>query len=159
MKAATVAQLKKELQYKDQEELVQLCLRLAKFKLENKELLSYLLFLADDEEDYVAEVKGDISHEFSEINTSSYFYMKKSVRKILRGLKKNIRYSGNKETEVRLLLHFCDELIAIKPSIRRNKMLMNIYERQLALVKKKIDALHEDLQYDYLQLLEAHQSN
>ncbi|NJB36533.1 hypothetical protein [Croceivirga sp. JEA036] len=159
MKAATVAQLKKELQYKDQEELVQLSLRLAKFKLENKELLSYLLFLADDEEDYVAEVKGDISYEFSEINTSSYFYIKKSVRKILRGLKKNIRYSGNKETEVRLLLHFCDELIAIKPSIRRNKMLMNIYDRQLAMAKKKIDALHEDLQYDYLQLLEAHQSN
>ena len=44
MKAATVAQLKKELQFKSQEEIMELCLRLARFKKENKELLTYLLF-------------------------------------------------------------------------------------------------------------------
>ena len=50
MKAATVAQLKKELQFKSQEETMQLCLRLARFKKENKELLTYLLFESDSEE-------------------------------------------------------------------------------------------------------------
>ena len=49
MKAATVSQLKKELQHRNPDELLQLCLRLARFKLENKELLTYLLFEADNE--------------------------------------------------------------------------------------------------------------
>ena len=39
MKAATVVQLKKELETLDPEHLKTLCLRLARFKLENKEIL------------------------------------------------------------------------------------------------------------------------
>lgn len=154
MKAATVSQLKKELQYKDQAELVQLCLRLSKFKKENKELLTYLLFEADHEEGYIETVKSEVDELFSEINTNSFFYIKKSVRKILRILKKYIRYSGNKETEVALLLYFCEQLKAFRPSIHRNTTLLNIYERQLVTIEKKIAALHEDLQYDYGVLLD-----
>ena len=41
MKPATVHQLKRELQTRTPDELLQLCLRLAKFKKENKELLTY----------------------------------------------------------------------------------------------------------------------
>ncbi|GGG40573.1 hypothetical protein GCM10011414_07580 [Croceivirga lutea] len=154
MKAATVAQLKKELQYKDSEELMLLCLRLAKFKLENKELLTYLLFEAEDEEGFITGVKETVDVQFSEINTKTYYYIKKSVRKILRGLKKYIRYSGKKETEVELLLYFCKKLGELRPSIKRNKTLSNLYERQLVLLHKKIGGLHEDLQYDYTKLLD-----
>jgi hypothetical protein len=153
MKAATVSQLKKELQHRNPDELLQLCLRLARFKLENKELLTYLLFEADHEEGYLETVKGVLNEQFSEINTSNYYYVKKSVRKILRGLRKYIRYSGKKETEVELLLYFCEKLIQIKPSIRKNRVLSNLFERQLIAVEKKIGNLHEDLQYDYGLLL------
>ncbi|MEM9142481.1 MAG: hypothetical protein AAGA86_05795, partial [Bacteroidota bacterium] len=59
MKAATVAQLKKELQHRPPDELLQLCLRLARFKKENKELLTYLLFEAHDEAGYIALVKAE----------------------------------------------------------------------------------------------------
>ena len=149
MKAATVSQLKKELQYKDQSDLINLCLRLSKFKKENKELLTYLLFESDDEEGYIVTVKDQIDELFSEINTNSYFYIKKSVRKILRILKKYIRYSGEKETEVVLLLYFCEKLKEFRPSIRRNTTLMNLYERQLVFIEKRIGLLHEDLQYDF----------
>jgi len=149
MKAATVSQLKKELQHRNPDELLALCLRLARFKLENKELLTYLLFESDDEEGYMETVKSLMDLQFSEINTSNYYYVKKSVRKILRGLRKYIRYSGKKETEVELLLYFCRQLKDLKPSIQRNRMLSNLYERQLLGIKKKISALHEDLQYDY----------
>lgn len=154
MKAATVVQLKKELQHKDSEELLQLCLRLARFKKENKELLTYLLFESDSEEGYIETVKTEVDEQFKLINTTSYFYIKKSVRKILRILKKYVRYSGNKETEVALLLYFCEKLKDFSPSIQRNTTLMNLYERQLALIGKKITLLHEDLQYDYGLLLE-----
>ncbi len=153
MKAATISQLKKELQHQNPDELLQLCLRLARFKMENKELLTYLLFEAHDEEGYLTTVKRLMDEQFSEINTASYHYIKKSVRKILRGLRKHIRYSGKKETEVELLLYFCEKLNGVRPSIHQNKVLSNLYERQLTALEKKIEALHEDLQYDYGLLL------
>ena len=154
MKAATVAQIKKELQFKSQEDVMQLCLRLARFKKENKELLTYLLFESDSEEGYIETVKEEMDAMFADININSYFYIKKSVRKILRTLKKYIRYSGNKATEVELLLYFCEKLKSFQPSIQRNTTLKNLYQRQLDYVQKKIPALHEDLQHDYSLILE-----
>ncbi|PWL39642.1 hypothetical protein DKG77_02080 [Flagellimonas aquimarina] len=154
MKAATVVQLKKELQQRNPEELLSLCLRLARFKKENKELLTYLLFEAGHEDGYIETVKNEIDELFSDINTNSFFYIKKSVRKILRNLKKYIRYSGNKETEVELLLYFCQKLKEFRPSMNNNITLRNLYDRQLAFIAKKVDALHEDLQYDYGLVLE-----
>src|SRR6056297_1426300 len=155
MKAATVVQIKKELQQRNPEELLELCLRLSKFKKENKELLTYLLFESDYETGYIEGLKTEIDQEFASINTNSYYYIKKSVRKILRNVKKYIRYSGNKETEVDLLLYFCKKLKELKPSITRNTTLLNLYERQLLYIEKKITLLHADLQYDYgLQVAE-----
>jgi hypothetical protein len=154
MKAATVKQLKDELKHSSQEELMNLCLRLSRFKKENKELLTYLLFEASDEEQYIQGIQEEIDALFLDINTNSYFYIKKSVRKILRLIKKYSRYSLKKETEIELLLYFCAQLKEFKPSIKRNVTLTNIYERQIAYIKKHIEALHEDLQYDYRLKLE-----
>jgi len=149
MKPATVAQLKKELTYRSSDELEALCLRLARFKLENKELLTYLLFESEDEASYIRAIKVEVNEQLSEINTSSYYFIKKSIRKVLRTVKKYIRYTQNKETEVELLLYFCEQLNDFTPSIKRNTTLVNLYERQLLYIEKKIDVLHEDLQYDY----------
>jgi len=149
MKAATVKQLKDELKYSSNDELINLCLRLSRFKKENKELLTYLLFEANNESGYIESIKKEIDEQFELININSYFYIKKSIRKILRNIKKYIRYSLKKETEVELLLYFCIKLKTFKPSINRNVTLTNIYNRQLEFIKKKITALHEDLQYDY----------
>lgn len=149
MKTASIVDIKKELTHKSYEELADLCLRLSKFKKENKELLTYLLFESHDEDGYIQSVKNYIDEEFATINTTSYFYIKKSVRKILRNIKKYTRYSLKKETEVELLIYFCEILKDFKPSIKHNVTLMNIYERQLVLAKKIIATLHEDLQYDF----------
>ncbi|CAN5381244.1 hypothetical protein BH23BAC2_BH23BAC2_05770 [soil metagenome] len=149
MKTATVSQLKKELSYRSPEELLELCLRLSKFKKENKELLTYLLFESIDEAEYIQNIKDEIDLEFKNINTKNFFYIKKSVRKILRSIKKYSRYSLKKETEAELLLYFCGKLKNFKPSIKRNPVLINLYQRQLLAVKKLISGLHEDLQYDY----------
>jgi hypothetical protein len=80
--------------------------------------------------------------------------MRKSVRKILKDVKKYIRYSQKKETEVELLLDFCRQIKALSPPISKDKTLQNIFDRQLTLVRKTIDTLHEDLQYDFNQQLE-----
>lgn len=155
MKPATVAQIKKELKFRSSEELEALCLRLARFKKENKEVLTYLLFESDDEEAYVSQVKEHIQQSFSEINASSFYYVKKSIRKILRETKKYIRYSSVKETEVELLLYFCQTLKEFRPSIKNSVTMVNLYKRQLDLIQKKITTLHEDLQYDYTLEIEA----
>ena len=154
MKTATVNELKKEIQHLSQTELIEAVLVLSKFKKENKELLTYLLFEASDEAGFIEGVKKEISNEFSTINCNSYFYMKKSVRKILRITKKYIRYSKNKETEIELLLYFCKELKNLKPSIYKNISLNNIYDRQITFIKKNLTKLHEDLQYDYNLMLD-----
>lgn len=153
MKTATVRQLRSELETCNRDELIDLCLRLSKFKKENKELLTYLLFEASDEDNFIAIVKSEMQEQFQQINTTTYYYIKKSVRKILRSAKKYIRYSGKKETEVELLLYFCEELKNLEPSIKHNTTLLNLYDRQIAIITKSIAALHEDLQYDYNQLL------
>ncbi len=149
MKAASLKEVKTELSHKTPQELMDLCLRLSRFKKENKELLTYLLFEFSDEEGYIKGIKTAMDLEFEAINTDSYFYMRKSIRKILRLIKKYIRYSQNKETEVELLLYFCNRLHSFSPSIKDSKALVNLYQRNIDFIKKKVALLHEDLQYDF----------
>jgi len=149
MQAARITHLKRELNNRSPEELIEICLRMAKFKKENKELLTYLLFEAIDEEGFIRSVKSEIDRQFEEISTNRYYYVKKSVRKILRNVKKYIRYSKKKETEVELLLHFCRQLKNRQPRAFRYKVLNNMFFRQVDLIKKRIEKLHEDLQADY----------
>lgn len=153
MKAVSLKEIKTELQHRSKEELLQLCLHLTKFKKENKELLTYLLIESDYEEGYRDTVKAEVDELFLTINTASYFYMKKTIRKILRIVKTNIRYSKNKETEVELLLYFLSKLKEVRPSIKYSIVLKNLYVRELLAIEKKVLKLHEDLQYDYEQTI------
>jgi hypothetical protein len=149
MKTVTVKELSQELSYRTPKELRDLCLRLSRFKKENKELLTYLLFESADELSYVNSVKKDLDEEFDQINRTSYYFIRKGVRKILKNTRKYIRYSQKKQTEVDLLLHFCTRLKSLSPPIQRNTSLMTLYNRQIDTIIKKVSVLHEDLQYDY----------
>ena len=149
MKAVTAKQLKDELTHKSANELKELCLHLSRFKKENKELLTYLLFESHNEEGYIQSIKEQMDDQFLDINTKSFFYIRKSVRKILSLTKKYIRYSKNKETETDLLLYFCKKLKAMKPSMKNSQRLQNVFDSQIKMIKKAIEKLHEDLQYDY----------
>ncbi len=149
MKAVTVKIIKDELNHRNSKELIDLCLRLSKFKKENKELLTYLLFESHNEEGFIQSVKDQMDELFDQINVNSYFYIRKSTRKILTLTKKFIRYSQKKETEVELLLYFCSKLKSFRPSIKNSVRLQNIYDRQITSIEKTLKTLHEDLQYDY----------
>jgi len=154
MKAASVRELRQELSRRSSKDLIELCLRLAKFKKDNKELLTYLLFEAADETTYINSVKTEIDEQFAQMNRKNYYFIKKSVRKILRQVKKYIRYSQQRETEIELLLYFCRKLRTMTPSISRSRMLLNLYDRQVKQIRKVLEKLHEDLQYDYQQEVE-----
>ena len=131
MKAVTIKQLKDELTHKSANELKDLCLHLSRFKKENKELLVYLLFESHNEDAYIQSIKEQMDLQFSEINIKSFFYIRKSVRKILTLTKKYIRYSKKKETETELLLYFCKKLKNFKPSIQRSQRLQNVFDASL----------------------------
>jgi hypothetical protein len=154
MKTATIKEIKDELKHFSKDELLEFCLRLGKFKKENKELLTYLLFEASNEAYYVEGLKQTIDLQFEQVNTKTYYFIKKSVRKILREIKKHIRYSKNKETAVELLIYFCNKLASFNPSMNKSIALRNIYDRQMILINKTIKELDEDLQYDYRRELE-----
>lgn len=153
MKAATISELKSELVNIPGDRLIDLCLRLAKFKKENKELLTYLLFEAFDEPAFVENIKKDMLQQFEEINTTSLYFVKKSLRKILRTLNKYIRYTGSAETEAELLLFFCTTLKNSGIPIEKNPVIKNMYQNQLKKTAKTIAAMHEDLQYEYAKQL------
>jgi Zn finger protein HypA/HybF involved in hydrogenase expression len=149
MKPASLADIKKELKTRNPDEIMQICLRLGRFKKDNKELLTYLLFDAQDEQAYIESIKYEIEDMMEEINTSHIYYAKKGLQKILRGLNKYIRYSGNKQTEVEVLLYFCQSIKKSGIAIKRSTTLENMYNRQIVKLKKALSTLHEDIQADY----------
>ncbi|WP_228851303.1 hypothetical protein [Aegicerativicinus sediminis] len=149
MKPASLAQIRKELKYLSEDQLRELCLRLARFKIDNKELLTYCLFESENEESYVAAISDYIDTSFEEINTKNYYYIKKSIRKILRQLRKFIRYSGKKETEFLIHLKFAQALLELNPSIFNNNSLTKLYLREIQILKSTLKKLHEDLQFEY----------
>ncbi len=153
MRSASVQDIKQELSQMPAKDLVNLCLRLARFKKENKELLTYLLFEAHDEAGYIKEVKEEMDQHFEEINRSHFYFIKKSLRKILRIVTKHVRYMGSKQAEADLLIHFCVRFQEMNIPYEQSPMLLNLYNTQIKKLQATIKGLHEDLQYDYLRQL------
>jgi hypothetical protein len=151
MKASTIQEIKQELLLLSTPKLTDLCLRLARFKKENKELLAYLLFEADDEQGYIDGVKKQVDEQFSEITNTNLYFIKKSLRKILRVTNKYIRYTGSKQAEVELLLYFCIKVKESGIPFGKSPALVNLYYGQVKKIRKTLESLHEDLQYDYLR--------
>jgi hypothetical protein len=155
MKAASLQEIKQELKERTPAQVVELCLRLGRFKKENKELLTYLLFEAADQQQYIRSVKEEMETGFDAINRSSLYIAKKSLRKILRITNKYIRYTGDKVVETELLLHYCALLQNSRIAYHKSTALVKLRQGQLKKIESAIGALHEDLQYDYRRQLEA----
>lgn len=153
MKAATVAEIKQTLENLSPAQINALCMRLVKFKKENKELVTYMLFEAENPSGYVNELIAEMAISFGTINASQLYFAKKSLRKLLREANKHIRYIGTKTAEVELLMAWCRLLKESGIPYEKSTALANLYHGQVKKVKKAIDGLHEDLQYDYSRAL------
>jgi hypothetical protein len=154
MKPAGIKEIKASLEGLDQEELVEHCIRLARFKQENKELLTYLLFESTDEDAYISHVCEHISEMFRDVNKSNVYYAKKTIRKILREANKCIRYSGLEVTEAEILLLVAAEIRKLDLPMEKSQVLQNLYAGVLKKAKKCIMSMHEDLQYEFMSRLE-----
>ena len=155
MKTASISEIKEELQHRPAKEITDLCLRLARFKKDNKDLLTYLLFESHDVEAYTESVKQNMSEAFKEVNTTNLYFTKKNLRRILRQINKHIKYTGNKQTEAILLIHFCTLLKTSGIPFQKSTALKNIYLQQLKKINIVIATLHEDLQYDLVKEIKA----
>jgi hypothetical protein len=153
MKAATIQEIKQELLALPHGELVNITLQLARSKKENKELLTFLLFESHDISGYIDSVKKLMETEFLDINVSHVYFAKKTIRKVLRITSKYIRFSGSKQAEAELLIHFCKLVQDSGIRIDKNPALNNLYRNQLKKIEKTMDGLHEDIQYDLNKLL------
>jgi hypothetical protein len=151
---ASVSEIKKELQILDKKELLNICLRLVKFKKDNKELTNYLLFQKSNENHFVEGIKSEMTEMFDEMNKSNVYFAKKTIRKVLRVANKNAKYSGLESTHIEILIHFCVLMNTCGIDYKKSTALCNLYQAQVVKIKKVISTLHEDLQYDYLKEIE-----
>ncbi|MBC7934652.1 MAG: hypothetical protein H7Y86_04735 [Rhizobacter sp.] len=155
MNAASVKEIKTGLEQLTQKELVEACLRLVKFKKENKELLTYLLFEEGNEAGYISNVKESLALLFEDVNRTNIYFAKKTLRKIVRTANKFIRYSKEPTTEAEILLFVTEKILALNLNMKKNTALENIYLSIVKKISKAVAAMHEDLQYDYLRQLDA----
>ena len=154
MKAASLNEVKKELTYLEPENLRALCIRLARYKKENKELLTYLLFESHDEQGYITGVKNEMDGHFESLPKANIYLIKKSLRKILRIMNKQIKYSEVKQTELELRIYFCAKIKNAKIHLLPSQVLTNLYNQQLKKIETVLAKLPEDLQYDYQMEIE-----
>ncbi|MFC2176011.1 hypothetical protein ACFLR1_03475 [Bacteroidota bacterium] len=155
MKSASLAEIRKELKTLHPDEVLELCGQLARYKKDNKEFLNYLLFEARNQDAYVEAIKQDVEAAFAATNTSSFYLAKKSIRKALRIANKYAKYSDVPETELEVLIFFCEQLRTTELELSKSKVLLNLYNRQLMRIEKIFDSLHEDLQFDFQDKVEA----
>lgn len=149
MKASSVNEIKKELRELDPDTLQDICMRLAKYKKENKELLTYLLFEAHNEQAYIENVKEEIGEQFKTLPQGNVYFIKKSLRKILRFANRQIKYSAIKQTELDIRIHFCTKMKEARVPINSNTVLNNLYQQQIKKINALLSKLPEDLQSDY----------
>lgn len=155
MKVSSISELKKELHELPQKQLVELCLSLAKYKKDNKEFLDYLLFQSHDKQSFISAVKSEIDEHFLELKTqANLYYVKKSLRKLLRIITKYCKYLNDKAAAAELHIYFCSKLKQSGIPYHKSQLLINMYEQQLKKINSLINSLHEDLQQDYLNDLE-----
>lgn len=155
MKTASLKEIKTELEKSPPDVLLELCLKLTKFKKENKELLTYLLFEESNESFYVCSVKEMLNELFTTVNKTNLYFAKKTIRKIVRTANRYIKYSNSNTTEPDILFHICQKINELNINLKKNTALYNIYLSQIKKIKKAVSSMHEEEQYDYLKLLET----
>lgn len=156
MKTSSVSELKKELQQWPAEDLVGFCIALAKFKKNNKEYLDYLLYSAHSKPGFVEEVKAEMDLHFSAINKdANLYYIKKTLRKILRLLNTYCKYLSDKPSALELHIYYCSKLKNSGIPIRKSQLIMNLYEQELKKINSLLAGIHEDLKADYAAEIET----
>jgi len=63
-------------------------------------------------------------------------------------MNKCLRFSGVKETEVQVRMHFCQALRDSRTPFRKQRVMWNMYAGQIKKIRKAIEKFHEDIKRD-----------
>jgi hypothetical protein len=149
MQIPSLAQLKKELSYLPEKELIEVILELSKFSRDNKSFLFFKLNEKDNPGFFVEMAQEDLLVEFQNARSDHYYYAKKSSQKIRRKMNKLLKLTKSKTNQIEVILFFCEQLKENGFLDHQHTVLDNLYQMQLKKAVKLIDGLHEDLQFDY----------
>lgn len=153
MKSESINNIKKKLLSLEPNELTLICLRLAKYKKESKELLSYLVFDSKDESQYVANVQQYCTEMIQEIKQKNSYIMIKNIRKTAKLVHKYMKFTENEVSKLEILIFFIE---LVKPIINRYNLMSldTFYVSQYKKMEALFNKLHEDYQYDFKNKME-----
>ncbi|MBK7214987.1 MAG: hypothetical protein IPH88_17195 [Bacteroidales bacterium] len=149
METASLNEIRKAFGSLSPKEMAELCLRLGRYKKENKELITYILYYECDPSGFLRAVKNETNTQIAAINRSNNYYILKGIRKIIRMLDKYSHFAAKKEIEAEMHIYLWKSLRENGIWIPSQGTLRNLFERQFLKIKKSISELHEDLQFDY----------
>ena len=118
-------------------------------------MLSYVLFEAQDEQQYVETLKESLKELFEEVNVKTLYIAMKNLRKIIRLANRFLKYTSIKESHVQIYMFILQEILALDLNLSRSTSLLKIYSSLKNKLSNLIGELHEDLQYDYMRHFEA----
>jgi hypothetical protein len=156
MKAYSLQEIKLELQELPPTILSDLCLSLARYKMENKQYLGYLLFKAQDPNEFVAGIKVETDEYFVQFKTQKNLYhLKKNLRKVLRILNRYCQYMGNKALTAEVLIYFCLKIKQADIPVKENERLSNLWRSTEKKIRQLVSTVEEeDMRVDLLNELQ-----
>lgn len=153
MQLPSLSVLKKELTLLSEKELIELITELSKFSRENKAFLYFKLHERESPRLFSEMVQEELEKEFQLANTKNYHVAKKAAQAIRRKLNKFLKLSKNKPDQIELIAFFCQNMVRYGYLEYRHPVIDNLYAVQIRKIETLIASLHEDLQYDYIQLV------
>lgn len=154
MKSASISTLEKELHTLDKQDVVSICIQLAKYRKENKELLNFLLFESANRENYIERILVELEESFFTINRKSSYTTKKGLQKVVRLLNKHVKQNASPQAEIQLRTWFCQKVKKARIDLDMDQVISNLYYREVEKIKTVFFKLHEDLQGDFRSSLE-----
>jgi hypothetical protein len=148
MHSATIDTIKTELKQLPPRQLLDLLLRLARFKKENKELLTYILFESANESEYIEQVKKEIAEEMVEIDGLPAYQYKKQFRKLQRKINKPVKYIGSKSATAELYLHMFRMISEKKKTTYLAPFLEKAMQQYIVKIEKLLPGIEDDLAAD-----------
>lgn len=149
MEIPSLAQLKKELSFLPEADLIELIADLAKFSRDNKAFLYFKLNGKHQPNLFVELAKEDLELAFQQATIRSSYTAKKSAQAIRRKMNKLLKLSKNKADQAEVILWFCENLKSYGYLKYRLPIITNLFEKQIQKAEKLISTLHEDLQSDF----------
>jgi hypothetical protein len=140
--------LKKDLAHLNAKELLTLLLRMTKMKVENKELLNYILYYDEKPLEYAQSYIDELVKPILECRTND-FYLLKGLRKSKRLISKIFKITKSREAELFAVLALLEAFREHYPTPRFRNNTRYFIESLMLKLEKNLSLLNEDLRLDY----------